>query len=698
MLELNFNDNPSMNNIYDSKFYNFVSDDELNRSTDLYNKAKDPFKSGYISRPADSSMVNGKSKIMSLSGNEINVENFTHEGMQPYFGSKLTQNVNFDNNTKLSYNTGVDDTYINKKELTSFFKPTTCNGLVNGMKDNNDFLKNNIVQSTIQNNTFPIESVKVAPGLNQGYSSKGFGGYQQENSLDFAMPKTMDELRSKINQIDRTYEIPFQGPSKSSINNRGTVTPFHKNKPDTVFEQSHDMLFKTMGAFTKETERPIENLKATAKFDTHIDYNGAVKYQDIHFNNKDDYGKKNIIIYDNERKETQTRTVVSNLTNVIKAMIAPILDGLKLSQKEYLVESTRAGGNARVQMPEKATVYDPVNHVMKTTIKETSIHDSVVNNLTGPEEKYTALYDNAKTTIKETNIHNDIVNNLTGPDENYSALYDTPKVTIKETNIHDAVVNNLSGPDEKYTALYDTAKVTIKETNIHDAVINNLKGNDAGYYESDDILKKTLKETLEPQDTVRNVGGITYSIYNYDPEMVAKTTTKQTTINSKNEYGFMGGILEGIFGGYLVANFFNKNTQKQFTSDNQIMGPAESKDSFKQTERDNYYNMEVDGTREKIQMDAAYTPGGGGKYVGIDKSEVNMDTKKQIDMEVSNRNYNNISKIYQTTPIPITNENLTKDITIPNAFCDRLDSSILDSLKDNKFNIKINPIRDECEM
>jgi hypothetical protein len=58
----------------------------------------------------------------------------------------------------------------------------------------------------LRNNEFPIKSVKVGPGLNQGYNSKGIGGFQQTDQLDYAMPKSLDELRSKINQKN-SYSI-----------------------------------------------------------------------------------------------------------------------------------------------------------------------------------------------------------------------------------------------------------------------------------------------------------------------------------------------------------------------------------------------------------------------------------------------------------------------------------------------------------
>jgi hypothetical protein len=78
------------------------------------------------------------------------------------------------------------------------------------------------------------------------------------------------------------------------------------------------------------------------------------------------------------------------------------MDALKYTKKEYTVEAPRGVGNPSVQIPSKPTLYDPVNHIMKPPVKETTIHDGDAGNLTGNKETYTALMDNAKTTTKET--------------------------------------------------------------------------------------------------------------------------------------------------------------------------------------------------------------------------------------------------------------------------------------------------------
>jgi hypothetical protein len=343
------------------------------------------------------------------------------------------------------------------------------------------------------------------------------------------------------------------------------------------------------------------------------------------------------MIYDNERNITETRTVVSNVTSIIKAIAAPILDVLKFTMKEYTVESERAVGNPSIQIPSKATTYDPDNHIMKTTVKETTIHDSELINLSGNKETYSALNDIAKT-------------------------------TVKETMIHDTNVANIKGDKTEGYILFD-----------------------------DDEARKTLRQTLPKIDSIRNIGGTTYKVTLYNPDEIAKTTTKETMIKGKSEYGFIGGILEGLFGGYLTANIDLKNTHKQFLSDTNEYGIAGSKGEFRQMDRTAEENAEIDGTREGIMISAGYTPNPGNVNINADPSEIEMSTKKPFENSIAARNSGNIGKVYQTTPV-FDNCSITKMPDNANAYSNRLDSDLLESINTNEYAIHINPIKKGCKI
>lgn len=661
-MDLYGGDIPSMDNYYNSSKWLSVKNDQHIKANVLKEKSKNPYRTGVVSStPLFNKYQNvdnlDTNTFFSLTGEMINADDMKHNNMQHFLKKSVTQNVKTENFI-VDRSSEIDKLYNNKKETPSFFKPTSGFDNINGAKNNSDYLKNRINISDINNNSFPINKVNVGPGINAGFSSEGIGGYQQINTLEYAKPKNIDELRTKINQKNKYFEIPIKGP-KNEIGKRGMLSNTAKNRPEKVYKKTEADWFKTTGSIIKKSLRSFENVKATNKQDSHISYSGNIKY-----NNSsglgDDYGKKDILIYDNERKVTETKTNVSNITSIVKSIVAPVIDAVKFSTKEYTVNAPRETGNLK-GITEKATLYDPVNHVTRTTIKETTIHDSELNNLSGPSETYTASHDQAKT-------------------------------TVKETTIHDSETNNLSGPNETYTASHDQAKTTIKETIIHDTDILNIKGEDKNYVTGDDSMRVTMKETIPLQDNIRNIGNINYKTYVYDTDIVAKTTVKETLIKGKSEYGFLGGVMNSLFGGYFNKKIDLKNTNKQYTSDYQEYGIAGSVNDHRQYSRDAYYEADNDDTREKILIAAGHIPNPGNMNIGIDKKEVNMTSTKNPNDNIAKRSMGNIGKIYESGPQYIKDENITKYSTKINTFDNRLDSKVLDSLKTNELNTQINPI------
>lgn len=653
-----------MDNVYQSRFSEYVKRDEMKRGRDLHEKSMNPRATGVIPIPAHSAMFspqqsigNSDSVVYSLTGEKMELK---HNNMQPFLKGNVTQNtVILDNTPRLDMNTGVDKLYIKKREVPNMFKPTEGFDNMNGSSIyNDDFMKDRIEISKITNNVSPIEKIRVGPGIDKGFTDGGNGGFHNTDTREFAKPRTMDSLRSKINQKETYFEIPFQAPPKST-DKRAVVAAYSKNKPETSYAMSADNLFRTTGAMIKEASRPEIAMKDNVKSEMHAERVGNVKFENLKSKIDDDYGRKNIIIYDNERMATQTKTVVSNVTSTIKSLISPVIDTLKYTMKEFLVDAPRAVGNSSAQIPKKMTTYNP-DDTVKTTVKETLLHDSEVINLSGTDKAYSALHDEAKT-------------------------------TVKETMLHDSEVINLAGHDNTYSALHDDAKTTVKETLIHDGEYLNVRADGRGYTKAGDKMRRTIKETLPFQDTVRNIGKNEFKVYAYDADsVVVKKTTKETTIKGKSEYGFLGGILSGLIGGYATKEIDLRNSHKQFTTVEEY-GVAHSALDHRQMSREADENAVIDPTRERMLIDAGHTPNPGRKNIPNDKNAINMKSNKHYSESYAQRNNGNVGVIYQSGP-DLKDCSLTRDKEENNAFKGRLDSGILDSLKDNDFSIKINPI------
>ena len=618
----------SLDNIYSSTYYTDVKRDELIRGTKMYNKAQNPMETGIVPRPAFASMFSGiEESDDNLSGMKMEKQDYIHNNMVPFLKGNVTQNVDVERMSNYTDRmSGNDSLYMKKTEVPCLFKPSINDQVCSrGMRNNDEFLKSRVVDPLSRNNEFPIQQIRVGPGLNRGYSSAGVGGFQQTDALRYAAPPDLQANKPKTDQTSKTFQIPFQGPKTNNVTKRSMTENVVKNLPERTFEQNKENFFVTTGAYTKPTERSNQNIKETNAPLGHIEYTGGAKDTVNLQNTNDDYGKANVVVYDNERNNYETKTVVTNLTSLVNAVVNPLVDTMKNSIKEYLIDAPRQEGMMNPQMPQAVTVHDP-NDITRTTIKETTIHDS---------EKL-----------------------------------------------------NLKGEDGTYSALQDDAKTTTKETLIHDSAKLNVKAGEGTYTEIQDKARTTTNETLAVKDVYRNIGGVVYKTVAYSTDLVAKTTTKETTIH-KTE-GFLGGILEGLFGGYLSSKPFAKDTNKQSTHNEYIgSGNTNVKEQMSHLATD---NAEIDGTREKILMDAGHTPNGGQSSLSkINNGNINMKSNKSIVESLAPRKMHNVEKVYQPTPNSNVN-GITKESSQLNSYENRLDKDTLSSLKTNPFNIQVNPI------
>jgi len=447
----NPSDLPSMKNMYYSDYNRDVLADQRTRGMKMFADSQTPFQTGVVPRPAYADMFASpetdykvsndsyQNQIRTLAGETLTRENFTHNNMEPFFHGTVKQNVNVENSsyaTKLENFTGRSDLYQRKKEVGCFFEPTKHNGNPCGfMPDQTDFFIKRTIPPKARNNDFPIEQIRVGKGLGSGFTSDPEGGFQQSKTLDYVRPKTVDELRVATNPRI-TYKTGPKGPQAKTFQ-RGIVSKFNKNRPEKFYEQDQNMLLKTTGAHYKESNRPVQNIKATAKVDTHIQYEGNAfnKTAEPGQGYNDDYGLDSVMVFENSRMYTEQNNIITNLTSSVKSIIAPVLDIFRHSIKEYTIDASRQNGNLQAQIPSKPTTYDPVNHMMKTTIKETTIHDTTVSNLKGNDKGTVPNLDEAKTTGRETLPPEDDIRNISGHTYNVTIynIDDIAKTTVRET-------------------------------------------------------------------------------------------------------------------------------------------------------------------------------------------------------------------------------------------------------------------------
>ena len=712
---------PSVNNIYDAHFYKQSEAITANKVKKMFDASSNPVKTGVISRDfayeKDQHMAK---KVKSLTGEYIDETSFLNKNVQPYFGGRMRQNLDpHANSTRLEAFTGnsQDSLYKQKCEVASFFDTTKDVTNVNGMGNQDDFYRDRMVVSRVRNNETPVEKVYVGPGLNKGYDSKPTGGFQQFDAQDYAKPKCVDELRA-ANKPKMTFEGRTLDGMKSKM--RGDIGKVDKNRPDTYFIQTEDMLLKTTGARLKPSEIPVFNVKHTNRVDTTTEYTGTAisanakarvadpnvrqtnKYQYGEYGlrnaalqmlgkgERDDFGKSKIMVFANERDITTTRVYQGNLTSLIKAIVAPVTDLFKDTKKDEFVDNPRHFGNMNAQFPDKPTMYDP-NDTARTTIKETMVHESINGNLKGAEK--TTIYDpndTARTTLKETTVHESINGNLRG--DKKLTIYDPndiARTTIKETMIHDEIgTGTLTGAKQLF--VYDPdeiAKRTMRETLERMEYEMNLSGGakKGTIYDPDDSARTTMKETLEDAardgniDRVEGMGD--YNTTDFDP----RKTQKQFV--SDNDY--YGTATRNQGEGYQTNEFDAKNTQKQFLSDIEYYGNAEASTDKKQKSYEDMYNANISSGQESLIYGREPTNSGKKEYVTGDS--ITLGHRKQECDIASQRVLNNIDKINSSHYADLEENGITR-MKKEYGRDDRLDPSLLKAYLENPYTKPLNSV------
>ena len=553
---------------------------------------------------------------ISLTGDPIRPNSFTHNNMTPFFGSNVKQNLDEFSTRGIFENfTGTQDTYQKKQEQGLLFEPQKNMSNVYGKGSLDGFMLDRYYVSNIRSNETPIERVYVGPGLNQGFTNEPSGGFQQPDSQDYAMPKTTNEIRVKTNPKISYYGRVLSGAKIAKPTKIGTV---YKNKPDTFYIQEPDRYFTTTGQViameqrpcivTKYTNRKTTELKTRTgsaapvhgtvaqvrskyKISHKVSYgDGGLRNMDgtgtwsitdmLGLNTPNDYGKKTIRIRNNKRVLNEDNNTGQNVIN----FKAPVQKGttrngqkLKITKHGELIDNKRLNGN--YQGPKKSFVYDP-NDITRTTLKQQNIHNKRKGNMKGSIYKGVVYDPNdvTRTTVKETNIHNKHVGNMAN--SMYKGVAYDPndimRTTVKETNIDNNHSGHMANSMYKGVAYdpNDVMRTTVKETNIdnnHSGHMSNSMYKGVAY-DPNDVMRTTVKETNihnKHSGILSNTGQSRGVVY--DPNNKAKTTMKETVINNKRRANINSMTKTG---NYIKNKDKAKTTVKQTTMLKDAIGIA----------------------------------------------------------------------------------------------------------------------------
>jgi hypothetical protein len=352
------------------------------------------------------SVGNNIQQVYSLTGDYLAKTDFKHNNMIPFYGAKIKGQV-YNNDmaeTILDNMIGSGSQVIKKIEQAPLFKPEDNVQWAFGAPNSSDFYQSRVNPGMKNSNVKPFESEYVGPGLDQGYTNKGSGGYNSGMEARNAwLPKTVDELRVATNpKMEYTLEN-HEGPSYSHVQNVGIIGKVEKYHPDTFFIQNQDRWLTTTGQEKGQMLRPIEEVHSTTRATTTQSYTGVAgpadrvanyvpgAYEDSkrndlpqcdvgpsHAVNRGDYTDKEQSLkshtnYSNNRSTMrQPDTMRSSFSRAVGAVIAPIMDVFNPTRREEYSNNYRVYGDAGSVVPD-GYVLNP-RDVTKTTVKETTLY------------------------------------------------------------------------------------------------------------------------------------------------------------------------------------------------------------------------------------------------------------------------------------------------------------------------------------
>uniref|UniRef100_A0A6C0ETB9 Uncharacterized protein n=1 Tax=viral metagenome TaxID=1070528 RepID=A0A6C0ETB9_9ZZZZ len=213
-------------------------------------------------------MEGGDNTFKSLSGNTITNNDLNHNNMQIFYNNK-SNGASYTNDNRLDNHSGSGSLSIEKKEISSFFKPAQSQN-VYGSQNQSDFMQSRVNESLRHANTKPWAEIKDSAG------TLGFNSSVVDR--DKWMPKKVDELRT-TNNPKSNYNVNYQPPAykPSAVDRNSDIHKINmvKKKPDTYhMNVGVGGMGPAIGEY-KPTQFSEQMLTEENREDTSVSYFGA---------------------------------------------------------------------------------------------------------------------------------------------------------------------------------------------------------------------------------------------------------------------------------------------------------------------------------------------------------------------------------------------------------------------------------------
>ena len=459
--------------------YPITNNKELSHTTELYQNPNASTDKYFNQTYFQDQQVEGKKvgndiqQVYSLNGNYLDTKEFKHNNMVPFNGGKIRGNT-YDmalSESILDNMVGSGSNVIKKIEQAPLFKPEDNISWTNGTPNNSDFYQSRVNPGMRNNNNKPFESQRVGPGLDQGYTTQGSGGFNSGmEARDHWLPKNVDELRASNNPKLEYNLDNLEGPSVAPIKNPGIIGRVEKHNPDTYFINSQDRWLTTTGGEKAQMNRSEQEMGIIRRPNERNDYTGPAAAKEVgmgraptgfeapkrtaqlpeNFNSQKvvspqekkqgsdlDGQTKSFTNYNNNRTtSSQPDSFRSGFSGAIGAVVAPFLDALKPNRRDEICSNMRVYGDAGASV-EAGYVNNPKD-TTPVTIRETTLHSVEFNVNNQSSQQYVNTYTPPEETNRQTSnyaSYGNVGNNQAG-DMNYKAAYNQINNDIKSQTIH----------------------------------------------------------------------------------------------------------------------------------------------------------------------------------------------------------------------------------------------------------------------
>lgn len=424
---------------------------------------------------------------------------FFHANMVPYFGSETKQNMagtgvpqgnyvdgigfgeinsGFDrttpNQTTLATFTGIDDTYMHKRETGPMFSPAeTATGWVYGAPNfRPDMSRYEESLDKNRSDLTPVEPQLVGPGLNLDSEIPASGGFHDFTRI---LPNNVNDYKStqlpgrvnagKHHSSNLPTSYPGIGVSKEMDPTQSGPPGITKNKPETFWDQ---VRYPTM--------------TSKVGFQHNFDYNRADYQSDFKPNNglrdSTSYGLGNITYKETANKFTNNITpCVDQNINIGQGPLGSIIPQTSTRNPTFMsLDNNIRSTNDCNSFP-----------IFNTGRPEMGQGNIVANYYVNETDRGTIFPSNLLP-----------IQNSTSQGNTFYMASDVPNTTRKETTQTPYI-----GAAEKETQGYtfytydDTLKTTMKETTQVPYNGNAAKGNQGStFYTYSDDQRTTRKQTI----------------------------------------------------------------------------------------------------------------------------------------------------------------------------------------------------------